>query len=254
MLKIDFDCHLHTTRSACGENMTDEWLCRKAHENAVRFTVTDHAMHLYYEPAIAWAMMTDDGIALYEERKASGRDTIARYIEDIRSCGHPNMMAGIELDVQPDGQIMFPADLRDQLDIMVGALHYMPTIQKKAPEDQVIAEFKRQTTWLLEYGVDVLAHPFRIMLQQDHAVSPELVEWTVEQAGKYHTAVEINSHKPFVDHDVAMVKLAVARGLKLATGTDAHNSRDFGVFDYHRDILKQAGVSDEQAAPLLFRL
>lgn len=254
MLDIDFDCHIHTTRSACGEDITDEWLCSKAHENKVRFTVTDHTMHLYYEPEIAWSMMTDQGIALYEERKASGRETILRYMEDIRSCGHPNMMVGVELDVQPDGQIMFPDDLRDEVDIMVGALHYMPTIQKKASPDQIEAQFRQQTQWLLEYGVDVLAHPYRIMLGGKQAVSPELIEWVVDKAGEHGAALEINPHFPFPDYDVTMVKLAAERGIRLATGTDSHNTREFGQFDYHRDIFAQAGLSDEQAAALLFRL
>lgn len=254
MLEINFDCHIHTVRSACGEDITDEWLCRKANENQVRFTVTDHTMHLYYEPEIAWGMMTDEGIALYEQRKSSGRDNILRYMEEIRSCGHPNMMVGVELDVQPDGQIMFPEDLRNEVDIMVGALHYLPTIQKKRPADDIEAQFRQQTLWLLEYGVDVLAHPYRIMLGAKQAVSPELIEWVVDKAGEHGAALEINPHFPFPGYDVAMVKLAVARGIKLATGTDSHNSREFGLFDYHGDILTQAGLSDEQAAEMLFRL
>lgn len=254
MLHIDFDCHVHTVRSACGEDITDAWLCEKAPEKALRFTVTDHTMHLYFEPELAWAMMSDDGIELFEQRKDSGRDSILRYLDDIRSCNLPNMMVGVELDVQPDGQIMFPPDLRDQVDIMVGALHYMPTIRAKAGYSEIEAEFRRQTLWLLEYGVDVLAHPFRILLQQGHPASDELVEWTVEQAGRYKAALEINSHKLFEEHDLLMIRLAAQRGIKLATGTDSHNSREFGEFSYHRAIIERAGLSDEQAQGLLFRL
>lgn len=254
MLTIDFDCHVHTTRSACGEDITDSWLCERAHENRVRFTVTDHTMHLYYEPERAWAMMSDEGIALYEQRKVSGRDNVLRYLEEIRSCGSPNMMVGVELDVHPDGQIMFPDDLRGEVDIMVGALHYMPTLRHKAPYAKIEAEFRQQTLWLLEYGVDVLAHPYRILLGAGQPASDELVEWVVDRAAEHGTALEINSHKLFPEHDMLMIQLAAQRGMKLAIGTDAHHSREFGEFSYHRHILTRAGLSEDQAQGMLFRL
>jgi len=254
MLPTEFDCHVHTVRSACGEDIVDEWLCQKAHENLVRFTVTDHTMHLYYEPEIAWAMMSDEGLELYEQRKVSGRDNVLRYLEDIRSCDSPNMMVGVELDVQPDGQIMFPDDLRDDVDIMVGALHYLPTLRRKAPYSQIEAEFRQQTQWLLEYGVDVLAHPYRILLGAGQPVSHELVEWVVDLARQTDTALELNSHKVFPEYDLEMIHLAVARGMTLALGTDAHNSREFGDFTYHYEILAQAGITAEQAQGMLLRL
>jgi histidinol phosphatase-like PHP family hydrolase len=40
--------------------------------------------------------------------------------------------------------------------------------------------------------------------------------------------------------------------VRLACGTDAHNSREFGVFDYHRAIFARAGLTDNQASALLF--
>lgn len=252
MLKIEFDCHLHTTRSACGENMTDEWLRERALENGLRFCVTDHSMHLYYEPELAWAMMGEDGIRLFEERKQSGRDNILRYIEEIRSCEAENMQVGMEVDVQPDGQIMFPEDVRGGMDLLVGALHYMPTIKQKAGPEEVEEEFRRQTVWLLDWGVDVLAHPCRIMLHNKREVSRELMRWVVEQAAAHDTAVEINSHYPFDEHDELMIRDAVELNVPLATGTDAHNSRDFGQFDYHRRLLAAAGLSEDEAAARLF--
>ena len=109
-MRVDFDCHVHTTRSACGEDITDEWLCGKAREDGLSFAVTDHTMHLYYEPEIAWSMSRPDGIALFEARRESGRERIRQYLADIKSCGSSRMLAGVELDVLPDGQIMFADD------------------------------------------------------------------------------------------------------------------------------------------------
>ncbi len=253
MLHDPFDSHLHTTRSACGEDITDEWLTARARANGCTFAVTDHAMHLYYEPEIAWAMMSDNGIQLFMERRQSGRDTIRRYLDDIRACDAPNMLVGVEMDVLPDGQIMFPDDLRGEVDLLVGATHFLPTIKRKAGQAEVEAQFRQQTQWLLEYGVDTLAHPFRIILGAGYAADDALVHWTVDLAAEHGTALEINSHKVFPEHDVQMVKLAVAQGVRISLGTDAHNSREFGDFTYHEDILRAAGLDEAAMQEILFR-
>ncbi|MEN6546110.1 MAG: PHP domain-containing protein [Armatimonadia bacterium] len=252
-MQFTFDCHVHTTRSACGENITDEWLSEQA-LNGFSFAVTDHSMHMYYEPEIAWALLREDSVELFTERVAKGRDNTLRYIEDIRGCNRDHMHVGVELDVMYNGQIMLADDLRDQLDIIVGGVHFLPTIAHEAPLPEIIDQFQAETLWLLEYGVDVLAHPFRILRGKDLPVDDDLVHWTVEQAQKYGAALEINSHKIIREHDVLMTRLALERGLKLAIGTDAHNTREFGGFAYHQEILQAAGVQPDQLNSVLFTL
>lgn len=252
MLRPVFDCHVHTQRSACGEDITDQWLCQKARENKVQFAVTDHTMHLYYEPEIAWALAREDCVELFEQRRKQGRDNLLRYFDDIRACEAENMLVGVELDVLPDGQLMFPDDLRGELDIMVGGLHFLPSIRRKAPAAEVLAEYRQQMTWQAKYGVDVIAHPFRILLGAGYEVDQELVEWVVDLAAEYGAALEINSHKQFRDHDVLMARLAVASGVPLAIGTDAHNTREFGKFTYHRNIFKRAGLTTDELEDLLY--
>ena len=251
-MPIAFDCHVHTQRSACGEDITDEWLFAQAHDRDLCFAVTDHSMHMYYEPEIAWAMYREDAIALFEARRASGRERIARYLEDMRRGHCPNLLVGVELDVLPDGQFMFPEDLRGELDLCLGAHHMLPGVSAKADRDVVEAEYRQEAVWLLEYGVDILAHPFRILLSAGYEVDDDLLTWTVAQAAAYDTALEINSHKPFPAHDVPMVREAVRQGVRLVCGTDAHNTREFGVFGYHRDILELAGLDETQWDEHLF--
>jgi len=81
----------------------------------------------------------------------------------------------------------------------------------------------------------------------------ELVRWTVDLAGKHGVALEINSHKVFPDHDAQMAKLALAGGLRLAIGTDAHHSREFGEFGYHEELLRRAGLDEAGMQEILFR-
>ncbi len=251
-MDIAFDCHVHTQRSACGEDITDEWLFEQARSRDLCFAVTDHAMHLYYEPEIAWAMYQEDAIELFEARQASGRERVLRYMEDLRSGGCPNLLVGVELDVLPDGQFLFPEDLRGELDFCLGAVHVLPSVIAKGEQDAAEAEQRQETLWLMEYGVDVLAHPFRTMLGDGYQVSEELVTWTVEQAATYGVALEVNSHKIHREHDLLMARKCAERGVRLACGTDAHNTREFGVFDYHREVFSEARLTEEQVAELVF--
>lgn len=253
MEEIFFDCHVHTKRSACGEDITDSWLCAQAQQNNWQFAVTDHSMHLYYEPEIAWALLTDDNIRLFEQRRQAGRERILRYVEELRSCAAEHMRVGLEIDVLPDGQIMFPEDVRPLMDLLVGAVHYLPTIRNRQAQEIVEAEFRQQTLWLMAYGVDVLAHPFRILLGAGYEAQEELVRWTVEQAAVYGVALEINSHKPYPAQDILMTRLACEQGVRLAWGTDAHNTREFGQFAYHQQIMQQAGISRSQRQECLFK-
>lgn len=252
-MQFTFDCHVHTTRSACGENITDEWLSEQALHGS-SFAVTDHSMHMYYEREIAWALLRENAYELFKERIDSGRENTLRYIDDIRSCNREHMHVGIELDVMYNGQIMLADDVRDQLDIIVGGVHFLTTIAANAPLPEIIAQYRAETLWLLEYGVDVLAHPFRILRGKDLPVDDDLVHWTVEKAEKHGAALEINSHKIIREHDVLMARLALDRGLKLAIGTDAHNTREFGGFAYHQEILQAAGVQTDQLNSVLFTL
>jgi len=54
-------------------------------------------------------------------------------------------------------------------------------------------------------------------------------------------ALEVNSHK-MVDADLPMIRATVAAGGLLAFGTDAHEAREIGRFDYHRAVLEKAGL------------
>jgi histidinol phosphatase-like PHP family hydrolase len=253
MHNLPFDCHVHSSRSACAEDINDAWLFERAQNSGICFAVTDHSMHMYYEPEIAWAMYREDALELFAARRDSGRQRILDYVATFRACPSPNLRVGLELDVLPDNQLMFEAALRPELDLLIGALHLLPTIPAQASEAEILAEFRLKTATLLDYGVEVLAHPFRILLATAKlAVPADLLAWVVQAAGAHGTALEINSHFPFPEEDLQMIRLCREHGVKLAVGTDSHRQADFGVFDYHRDLFAQAGLTEEELDALLY--
>lgn len=253
MYNVPFDCHVHSSRSACAEDINDAWLFERAQNSGICFAVTDHTMHMYYEPEIAWALYRKDALRLFEARRDSGRQRILDYIATFRACPSPCLRVGLELDVLPDNQLMFDASLRPQLDLLLGAVHLLPTLVAEAPDAEVFAEFRLKTAILLDYGVEVLAHPFRILrAKNSRQVPADLMAWVVNEAQAHGTALEINSHYPFPEEDLQMIQLCREQGVKLAVGTDSHRQAEFGVFDYHRDMFARAGLTEEELDALLY--
>ncbi|MDD2485404.1 MAG: PHP domain-containing protein [bacterium] len=237
-LKENLDVHVHTSYSACCEDITLEQLRIQAKENNIVYAVTDHSTHLYFPKELAGSIFREDFKDLLRKYREEGRHKIERYIIEVKESG---ALSGIELDVYSDGTLIFEEDFWKELDIVIGAVHFLPSIVTRRPKE-IIKEFKRCTIALLSSGkVDVLAHPFRILLVENEVlVGEELIEWLVEKAEKYHVGLEINSHRPFEEIDVKMAKLALKRGVPLLKGSDAHRMSEFGNFLYQEKVLNRA--------------
>jgi histidinol phosphatase-like PHP family hydrolase len=238
LLSQKFDCHVHTPRSACCEDTTLEKIRDKAEKLNINYTITDHSAHLYFPKELAWSMMRDDFPEVFAAHRKAGRKAIKEYITNLRER---NLIVGIELDIYSDGTIVFEEDLFPEFDIVVGSIHLLDTLLKKKTEKMVIEEFKRLTLKLISCGeVDIIGHPFRMLVRADIPVSNELINWLVNKCCKYDVALEINSHYKFPDIDLKMTKVAMRKNVLLVKGSDAHAMKEFGDYSYHNEILQKA--------------
>ncbi|MGI5817176.1 MAG: PHP domain-containing protein [Armatimonadota bacterium] len=247
-----FDCHTHTEFSACAEDVTLQGYVEIARTGSQQFAITDHSAQMFYPPDNRWGFWTDDAVALYDANREGGDERIFHYVETIRAAQCGGMLVGIELDVLPDGRKVFPDGLLESLDVIAGAVHSMPTLRHERPVDEVHAEFREQVEALAGHGIEVLVHPYRLILADGVPVSDELLEWTVRIARDAGFALEINSHKQFPDCDVRMVRLALEEGVTIAIGTDTHRTEEFGDFSYHEQILRGAGLAPADRDGRLF--
>jgi len=253
-MRFDFtDCHVHSEFSDCGEDVTLQGYADFARTSDMIFAITDHSAHLFYPPDKPWSFWTDQAVPLYEANIEVGRERIERYLGLVRELQCGGMLVGTELDVLPDGRLVFPEDLLSDLEVVVGAVHSLPTLRHGHPLAEVVAEYKLQAQILADAGMDVLAHPFRVMLNEEYPVPDELIEWVVVLARSTGFALEINSHKRFPEEDLAMIRLALEAGVTLATGTDTHRWSEFGDFSYHAEMLTRAGMPSERWSRVLWR-
>jgi DNA polymerase (family 10) len=240
-----FDCHTHTEFSSCAEDVTLGGYVERAEAGCHPFAITDHSAQIFYPPDNRWGFWTDDAEAIFEACREEGAERIRHYIATVRAAQSCGMYVGTELDVLPDGRMVFPEGLLESLDVVLGAVHSMPTLRHERPADEVYAEFRAQVEALAGHGIDVLVHPYRLTLAAGVPLTDELLHWTVACAADAGFALEINGHKGFPEEDLRMVTLALERGVQLAIGTDTHRWSEFGDFSYHEEILLRAGLGPE---------
>ncbi len=242
------DCHCHTERSDCAEDVTLEWYVEIAANSSRAFAITDHSAHICYPQHAKWGFWTDEGREIFEQHKDYANAEIDSYIAQVRSVQTGGMLLGIELDMFIDGTPVCDETRMGDFDILLGAAHTFPALHHEAEPQQVEAEFKVMFQRLAGWKIDVLAHPFRPLLLKHYAISDDLVKWVVDFAGEHGIALEINSHHICRDEDIRMARLAYEQGVALAAGTDSHRKAEFGDFSYHCEIAETVGV----AAPKLY--
>ncbi len=239
-----FDCHCHTELSACAEDVSLQMYTEIAEKNDCAFCITDHSAHLFYPPGQAWAFWGDDAESIFDESYADGLIRCAEYVEWVRKAQTGNMLVGVELDVMPDGRLVFDPALLPELDFILGAVHGVRGLEDR-PLDEVIDGYKSRTLRLFEAGARALAHPFREWKQKERTVPESLLEWLVETAKDAGVALELNCHFHVPEYDVPMLRLCAEAGVPIAIGTDTHRSYEFGDFTYHIEMLRQAGIAED---------
>ena len=130
------------------------------------------------------------------------------------------VLAGIECDIRPDGELDLPDDVLAELDWVQASVHG----GQRQSREQLTA---RSVGALENPYVSALSHPTGryIGRRPPNAVDIEAV---LETAKRYGKAVEINGLPDRIDLRDAHVRLAVEAGVPVVCSTDAHSIRGLG--------------------------
>ena len=233
---FSYDYHVHSEFSPCSEDMDIREIARLSSEEKVEVTITDHSYRFYLD---SMARFSERGIEKTLDRTAA-RHEIMDYMERMKRF---DINIGAEIDMLPCGEMLFEDDLFDGLHVKLGAIHYLDSIQKGKSRDEIIEEFKRQNLAFIDTGVDIIAHPFRILGSNGIDVDESLILWLIKHArGK--AALEVNAHKKFPGLDVEMVRKCCEYGTQVSIGTDSHRMAELFDFSYHRKIFEDSGIDD----------
>jgi len=221
------DLHCHTTNS--DGRATIEEMAEAAVKLGYRYlAITDHSR--------------SQGIVQGIEASAY-RDQVARIRAAARAIERKHkgfrLIAGVEVNILPDGTLDVPDDILADLDVVIASAHS----RFRQPKDQMTARICRAA---MHPHVDIIGHPTgrKIEIRDPYEVD---IEEVMQAALKGRTAIEINASPQRLDVNDLYARRARELGLKLAIGSDGHTTRElepmeFGIYVAQRAWLQRSDV------------
>lgn len=161
--------------------------------------ITDHAGRL----AIAGSLKEEKLL-----KQVAEIDKIGKKISGIR------ILKGAEVDIDKDGQLHIKDKVLAKLDIVLGSIHDNFKMSKGAMTERICRAMQNP-------HMDIWTHPTGRLLGRREGYE---VDWdkVFAQAAKTNTIIEINAYPNRLDLSWQNVKRAIAAGVKISIGTDAH--------------------------------
>ena len=193
------DLHTHTAWSD-GNNTIAE-MARAAQERGYDyFGICDHAEG----PGVV------GGMGLTDEEILEQIEAIRKVDDDVDL----ELLAGIEANVDADGDIGIGDDVLDALDLVVASPH-------SALDQDFEAAAGRLVRAIEHPAVDVLGHPSGRLLNEREGLSIDPGRLGAAAAAS-ETALEVNANPRRLDLWGSAVQAAIDEGAKIAINTDAH--------------------------------
>jgi DNA polymerase (family 10) len=148
------------------------------------------------------------------------------------------LLAGVELDILPDGTLDLSDDVLEHFDIVVIAVHSRLNMPKAQMTQRVLKALSHP-------AVDILAHPTG---RQLHTRAPaELdLEDVFHAAREYDVALELDAQPQRLDLNDVHVQRARELGVKLVIDSDAHSIEHLRFMRYGIDQARRGWLEREQ--------
>jgi len=202
------DLHTHTVYSDGASTVVEMAVAAKArgYEYVV---ITDHSQGL--------------GVAggLNAEGFARQRDEIASINERLAPF---KILSGVELEIKTNGDLDLPDDELARFDVVVASVHLGLRQEREKMTERIVAAMRNP-------HVDIIAHPTGRLLGQRDSVDLDF-EAILETAASTGTMLEVNAQPNRLDLDGELARKAIARGILLALGSDAHHDQGLGVMRF----------------------
>jgi DNA polymerase (family 10) len=218
------DLHCHTTLSDGRSSLED--MARAAEERGYEYlAVTDHSASHGFGNDVQ-------------------PDELLRQVERVRALNERldtlRVLAGSEVNIDPDGSLDYEDDVLAELDWVVASVHTSFRIGEKGMTERMMAAMDHPL-------VDVIGHPTgRLILRRDpYAVD---VERVVEHAAETGTMLEINANPDRRDLSDIHARLAAEAGVPIVVSSDAHSARTLVVIRYGIATARRAWLTAENVA------
>ena len=248
------DNHCHTQFAFCAEDITIESSIERAKLfNLNYICFTEHYAHLYIEDKNYNGPIFFFQPDLLKRQKEKGINKVQKYKQMILKNNSGIAKIGLEVEVDKNGKIILLSEDRIGLDLLVGAIHFLPEEFLREGNKKLEKKFMWAIESLLKEKIDVLAHPFRFFFRNKLPTPKYLYKAVAKMLKEANVSAELNFHtnKP----DPEFFRICLEEGVKISLGSDAHNVLEVGEFKPHLDLLKTIGISSpEQISKILFTI
>ncbi|MCX8082288.1 MAG: metallophosphoesterase [bacterium] len=245
------DNHCHTQFAYCAEDITIEKILERAELLGMGYVCfTEHADQLYltkeeYNKALSYYQPD-----IIKRKRVEGKDRMALFKETVNKAKSDRVKVGLEVTPDKNGGISLLPEDREGIDILVGAIHFLPEDILSAASSERESWFMDMLEALIENGIDVLAHPFRIFPRYGLVVPETLFKSVVDILKSYNVAAELNFHCN--NPEPEFFSMCLEEGIKISLGTDTHNLLEAGEFYPHLRFLKKLGVLPDILNKILY--
>jgi DNA polymerase (family 10) len=220
------DLHSHTTESDGRDSL--EAMVEGARARGLRYlAITDHSRAIPSQT---------HGTGMDEKRCLDHIQRIRRLDERLDGF---TLLAGIEVDILPDGRLDMSDEVLAQLDVVVASLHSRLSMEAPQMTDRVLRAFSSP-------HIRVWGHPLaRLILKRD-PVSID-VERVLDEAALRGIAVEVNGQPDRLDLPDAWIRAARDKGVRFVISSDSHSvhaldNLRYGVGQARRGWLRPGDV------------
>lgn len=169
------------------------------------------------------------------------KERLLKQVQEIRELNKKyddiEVLAGIEMDILPDGTLDYEDDVLEQLDLVIASIHS----SFSQAEDVIMDRLK---TALSNPHVDIIAHPTGRIVgeRKGYAVNMDKL---IELAAETNTALELNANPHRFDLSAENVEKAQERGVTLVINTDAHDSIHLDFMDLGVQVARKGWLRKE---------
>jgi DNA polymerase (family 10) len=162
---------------------------------------------------------------------------LRRHIVEVRRLadrvGFP-IMIGTECDILPNGALDYPAEILDEVDLVIASVHTNFRLDRAAMTARMVTA--------LETGlVDILGHPTGRLLGAREGYDVD-IEALIDAAVRTGCALEINAQPDRLDLKDTYARLAKERGAAIEIASDAHSTAELHFMPFGVSVARRAWV------------
>ncbi len=214
--------HNHTTYSD-GLNTLTEMADYAQKVGLQYFGVCDHSQSATYANG------------LREDRLLQQLDEIASYNQRMITQGKQfRILSGIESDILGNGDLDYPDEILEQLDLVVASIHSNLNMNEDRAMARLISAIENPYTTILGHMTGRL-----LLLRQGYPVDHRKV---IDACAANGVAIELNAHPYRLDIDWRELYYAVEKGVMISINPDAHQVEGFQDMYFGTLIAQKVGI------------